>query len=427
MSDMTAVILAAGRGTRMKSDIPKVLHGILGKTMLDHVIDIVKGAGISDIVVVAGHGIDLLKDSLKGKKARVVLQKKLLGSGDAVAAAKEALGDHPGDLLVICGDTPLIRPQTVKELIKKHENAGASATVLTANLKDPTGYGRILRGSDKRVAKIIEDQEASLYEKVIEEINVGTYCFKTKDLFETLNTVRSDNKKNEYFLTDVIEILHRCGKTVESVLSTDNDEIIGINSRNDLAEATGVLKTRILEDIMAGGVTVQDPLTTTVYPGVEIGGQTVIYPNTIIESRVTIGAGCHIGPFARIRSDVTIGDNVEVGNFVELVRTKIGDGTKVKHHTYLGDTTVGKNVNIGAGTITANYDGKNKNRTVIEDGAFIGVGSIFVAPVKIGKSATVGAGTVVLKNNDVPKGATVVGVPSHTLRKDTKSKKRRLI
>ena len=427
MSEMTAIILAAGRGTRMKSDIPKVLHEILGKTMLDHVIDIVKGAGISDIIVVAGYGIDLLKDSLKGKKARVVLQKKLLGSGDAVAAAKEALERYSGDLLVICGDTPLIRPQTVKELIAKHENAGASATVLTANLKDPTGYGRIMRGSDKRVVKIIEDQEASLYEKVIEEINVGTYCFKANDLFEALNTVRSDNKKNEYFLTDVIEIMHKSGKTVESVLSTDNDEIIGINSRNDLAEATSVLKTRILEDIMASGVTVQDPLTTTVYPGVEIGGQTVIYPNTIIESRVTIGAGCHIGPFARIRSDVTIGDNVEVGNFVELVRTKIGDGTKVKHHTYLGDTTVGKNVNIGAGTITANYDGKNKNRTVIEDGAFIGVGSIFVAPVKIGKSATVGAGTVVLKNNDVPKGATVVGVPSHTLRKDTKSKKRRLI
>jgi len=417
MKDMTAVILAAGKGTRMRSGTPKVLHEVLGRPMLRYVIDAVKGAGISNIIVVIGHGSAAVRDLLKTEGVTVVEQKKLLGSGDAVMTAKKALGSYAGDILVICGDTPLIRKETVQSIIEKHKSSGASATILTAILKDPTGYGRIVRGSDGRITKIVEDQEASLYEEVIEEINVGTYCFRAADLFAALGRTNDDNKKKEYFLTDAIGVFHRNNKPIESATAEDKSEIIGINSRKDLACATQIMKARVLDGIMAGGVTVQDPLSTVIYPDVSIGQDTVIYSNTVIQSDVTIGSSCKIGPFARIRPGVVIGDRVEVGNFVELVKTRIGDDTKVKHHTYLGNATVGKKVNVGAGTITANFNGRKKSETIIEDGAFIGVGAIFVAPVKVGKEAVVGAGCVVLKNHDVPRKATAVGVPSRILKK----------
>ncbi|MDP3804877.1 MAG: sugar phosphate nucleotidyltransferase, partial [Candidatus Omnitrophota bacterium] len=346
-----------------------------------------------------------------------VIQKNLLGSGDAVIRAKKTLAKYAGDILVICGDTPLIRSGTIKSLIEHHKNSGASATVLTVKMKDPMGYGRIVRDDNKKVLRIVEDLEASTYEEAIDEINVGTYCFKVKDLFDALAGVRPDNKNKEVYLTDVIGILHNKGKRIESVLTEDAYEAIGINDRSDLAEAVGILKNRILRQIMSSGVTIEDPATTTVYPGSKIGRDSVIHPNTLIESDVEIGERCHIGPFARIRPGVRIGDNVEIGNFVELVRTRIDNYTKVKHHTYLGDATVGKNVNIGAGTITANFDGGVKNMTIIESGASIGVGAILIAPVKIGKLATVGAGSVVPKGRNVPAGATVVGVPARILKK----------
>jgi len=297
-------------------------------------------------------------------------------------------------------------------LIEKHKNAGSSATLLTARVKDPSGYGRIIRDDDKKILKIVEDLEASLYEEVIDEINVGTYCFKSGDLFDALSGVAPDNKKKEVFLTDVIGILRNKGRAIESVITDDPDEAEGINDRIDLANVARILKERISRELMASGVTIEDPASTTIYPDVRIGRDTVIGPNTLIENDVIIGKRCRIGPFARIRPDVTIGDEAEVGNFVELVRTSIGDGSRVKHHTYLGDTSVGKNVNIGAGTITANYDGKSKNRTIIEDGSFIGVGSILIAPVTIGKGAVVGAGSVVPKRHNVPAGATVIGIPA---------------
>lgn len=399
----------------MKSDTPKVLHKILGRPVIAYILDALKATGIKEIIVVAGYGSHLLKGEVGA--AKIAIQKKLLGSGDAVVSARKYLESAAGDVLVTCGDAPLIRPGTFRRLIAKHKSSGASATVLTAKVSDPSEYGRIVRDASGRVLNITEHKDASESERAIDEINVGTYCFKCADLFAALSKVRPDNNKKEYYLTDTLSIIRgRMSKQVSAVLAEDESEVIGINTRMDLAEASMRLKNTVLEDLMARGVTIEDPATTTIYPGARIGQGTVIKPNTMIESGVTIGKNCEIGPFARIRPGTTVGDRAEIGNFVELVRTKVGKGTKVKHHTYLGDTTVGKNVNIGAGTITANYDGKNKNRTLIGDGAFIGVGAILIAPVKIGPRATVGAGCVVPKGHDVPAGATVVGVPAKVLR-----------
>lgn len=416
MQNITAIVLAAGRGTRMKSDTPKVLHKVLGKPVISYILEALKRAGVKDIIVVAGYGSELLKGSVG--TARVAIQKKLLGSGDAVAAAKRYLKSAAGDVIVTCGDAPLIRPDTFRRLIAKHRSSGSSVTVLTAKVKDPSEYGRIVRDSSGKVLNITEHKDSSERERAIDEINAGTYCFKSADLFAALEKVRPDNNKGEYYLTDTVSIIRsEMLKPVGSVLAEDESEIIGINTRMDLAEASMKLKDTVLKDLMAGGVTIEDPATTTIYPGVKIGRDTVIKPNTIIESDVVIGRNCRIGPFARIRPHTKIADDAEIGNFVELVRTMIGKGTRVKHHTYLGDAVLGKGVNVGAGTITANYDGKNKNRTVIEDGAFLGVGSILIAPVKIGRRATVGAGCVVPRGHNVPSGATVVGVPAKTLRK----------
>lgn len=423
MKNITAVILAAGRGTRMKSARPKVLHEILGRPIIDYVLSALKGAGVTETITVAGYGSEELKKALKGGK--VVIQKKLLGSGDAVMSAKAALGSHPGDILIICGDTPLVKPSTVKALIDKHRASKAGLTVLTAEMDNPTGYGRIVRDDNGRIVKIVEELEAGLYEEVIKEINVGTYCCKASELFEALAEVKPNKKKGEVFLTDAIAVL--CKKkagSVESVTTRDQDEATGINTRKDLARVTGVIKSRIIEALMESGVTVEDPPSTTIYPDVRIGRDTVIYPNTFIEAGVRIGSMCRIGPFARLRPGTTVSDKVEIGNFVELNRTTVSDGTKIKHHAYLGDTTVGRNVNIGAGTITANYDGRNKNKTFIEDGAFIGVGAILIAPVKIGKRATVGAGCVVTKNHDVPADSVVVGIPARIF-KDRRVKNRK--
>lgn len=421
MKDIIAIVLAAGRGTRMKSNTPKVLHNIFGKPIISYVLDSLKRAGVSDIITVAGHGSDQLRKVIDTK---IVIQKRLLGSGDAVLSVKNILSRYSGNVVVICGDTPLVQSETIKKLILKHKVSGASLTLTTAKLKDPTGYGRIIRDESGSVVRIVEEIKARLYEEAIDEVNVGTYCFKAKDLFGALKLVKPDSRKKEFFLTDAVEILNKAGNRIESVDVEDIDEMIGINSRKDLAEATLILKNKILDEVMLSGVTIEDPLTTTIYPGAKIGRDTIIHPNTFIGPNVEIGQDCHIGPFARLTSSVKIGDDVIVGNFVELVRTSVNDGCRIKHHTYLGDATLGRKVNIGAGTITANYDGKNKNKTIIEDNAFIGVGSVLIAPLRIGAAATVGAGCVVLRGCDVPGGETVVGVPARILEKRSEKGRR---
>lgn len=421
MENLAAIILAAGRGTRMKSELPKMLHELHSMPLLSFIIKALDGAvsaSLSKKILVLGYKDKAIKAAFKGLDT--VTQERLLGSGDAVKRAKTHLSGFKGDVLVLYGDTPFIRKETINELVKKHRKDKASCTILAANIKGASGYGRILRDDDDNIVRIIEERDATIYEKVIEEINVGCYCFNKEDLFSSLDRLKINPKKGEYYLTDVIGVLRKNNKRISSVLCKDAVEALGVNSRLDLARANDIIRKKVLESLMLKGVTVVDPDSTFVSMDAKIGRDTVIRPNTIIEKEVAIGKNCEIGPFARIRSGSVIDDRVEIGNFVELVRARVSSGTKIKHMAYLGDAEIGKNVNIGAGTITANFDGVKKNKTVIEDGAFIGVGSIFIAPVRVGSGAVVGAGSVVTKNKNVPARGTVVGVPAKLLNKRRK-------
>jgi len=414
MKSIAAVILAAGRGTRMKSDIPKVLQELHHRPILSFLIKTLEIVGIEKkalVVNVADKDIRNTFDMLE-----IVTQEKPLGSGDALKQAGAYLQKFKGHVLVLCGDTPFITGKTIKKLIEKHKANKASCTLLTAQVGNPSGYGRILRDDSDDIIKIVEEKDLSLYEDTIGEINVGCYCFNKEDLFFYIDKIKLNSKKKEFYLTDIVEILKHNNKKVLSVSCDDPSEYIGINSRMDLASAEDMIKTKVLEAIMSAGVTITDPASTFVDIDAKIGKDTIIYPHTIIEKDVVVGEHCKLGPFAHLRGGTRIEGRVEIGNYVELVRTKVSSGTKIKHMTYLGDTEVGKNVNIGAGTITANFDGKNKNRTVIGDNAFIGVGAILIAPVKIGSGATIGAGSVVTKNKDVPAGETVIGVPARILK-----------
>ena len=410
--------MAAGEGTRMKSALPKVLQKVSGKPMLEYMLGLLQQLEVKRCVVVLGHQAQMVKEFLKGgTKVKTVRQKKLLGSADALWQAKSSFVNFKGHLLVVYGDTPLVSYPSLKKLLQWHRSSGATCSILTAISKNPTGFGRIVRGEDNRVDRIVEEQDADTYEKAIGEINVNAYCFKARELFSALKEVKPNNTKQEYYLTDIIEILIKRKAKVETILAQDENEAFGVNSRRDLIRANAIINRRNIEELISSGVTVIDPATTYIYTDVKIGRDSVIHPHTIIEGGVKIGRECQIGPFARLRSGCVLEDEVEIGNFVEVVRSKVGLGSKIKHHSYIGDATVGKAVNIGAGTITANYDGQKKNRTIIGDGAFIGVGTILIAPLKIGKRAVTGAGSVVTKDKNVPAGATVVGVPAKILKK----------
>lgn len=414
MDKVTAVVLAAGLGTRMKSDLPKVLHPIGSSTVLGKVISNLDKAGIKDIIVVVGHKAELIEKLFEGK-ARFVRQPELVGSGDALARAVEVMGSAGGTVLVTCGDTPLITDETYRLMVETHKMSKAACVVLTCLMDDPFSYGRIVRGEEGRVAKIVEEKDADEAEKKINEVNVGSYCFRAEDLARFIRRIRINEKKKEFYLTDIVEILRENGLMTLAHLSLA-EESIGINSRRDLSMANKAANRKKAEELMDSGVTIIDPDSTYIDADAEVGRDTIIYPATYIEGDVKIGEGCKVGPFARIRPGTRISTRAEIGNFVELCRTIVGEGTKIKHHTYLGDTLVGKNVNIGAGVITANYDGSKKWTTEIDDEAFIGVGVRLIAPVKIGKGAKVGAGSVVTKNKDVKPGETVAGVPAKPLK-----------
>ncbi|MEC1733753.1 bifunctional UDP-N-acetylglucosamine diphosphorylase/glucosamine-1-phosphate N-acetyltransferase GlmU [Bacillus mojavensis] len=432
MDKRFAVVLAAGQGTRMKSKLYKVLHPVCGKPMVEHVVDEALKLSLTKLVTIVGHGAEEVKKQL-GEKSEYALQAEQLGTAHAVKQAQPFLADEKGVTIVICGDTPLLTAETMEAMLKEHTQKEAKATILTAVAEDPTGYGRIIRGESGAVQKVVEHKDASEEERLVTEINTGTYCFDNEALFRAIDLVSNDNVQGEYYLPDVIEILKNEGETVAAYQTGNFQETLGVNDRVALSQAELFMKERINKRHMQNGVTLIDPMNTYISPEAVIGSDTVIYPGTVIKGEVQIGEdtiiGPHteimnssigsrtvikqsvvnnskvgndvnIGPFAHIRPDSVIGHEVKIGNFVEIKKTQFGDRSKASHLSYVGDAEVGKDVNLGCGSITVNYDGKNKYLTKIEDGAFIGCNSNLVAPVTVGEGAYVAAGSTVTE--DVP-------------------------
>lgn len=416
MKNIAVIILAAGKSTRMKSGIPKVLHPICGRPMLGYVLDLVYALKFKNIIAVLGHKHEDIKKLLK-PGIKVVRQKRLLGTADAVKEAMPLLKNFKGEVLILYADNPLLKKETIKKLLEHHIKNNLDATLLTAKMDKPAGYGRVLRDKYASISAIVEEKDADDFQKDIQEINTGIICFNKDRLNDSLKHVRPNNRKKEYYLTDTIAILYKKGFILDSVKINDINEALGINSRGDLAKANSIMRQRINEELMQEGITIVDPDSSFIGFGAKIGRDTTIYPFTVIESNVRIGKRCFIGPFVHLREGAHLGDDIMAGNFLEVVRSKISSGTLMKHLGYIGDSRIGRMVNIGAGTVTANFDGKKKNITVIKDKAFIGCDTVLVAPVKIGKRARTGAGCVVTKNKNVPDGTTVVGVPARILKK----------
>lgn len=422
LEHVKAVVLAAGKGVRMRSERAKVLHEVLGRPVVDHVLRNLRQAGVEDIVVVVGHQADKVKAAAPG--CRFVEQIEQRGTGHALSMAEPELKGFAGDLFVLAGDAPLVRADTLLRMLDEHRKAGRDATFLSACLDDPSGYGRVLRDKQTgKFARFVEDLDATPEQKNIPECNSGEYVFKAPAIFEALREVRPDNKKSELYLTDALGVLVAKGRPVDACRSTNPNEIFGINSRRDLVACTNFLRWKILEHHMDSGVTVVDPSTTFIEEDVTIGPDTVVQPFTVIRRGVVIGRHCEVGPFSQLRAGTVLEDGAEIGNFVEVKNSRIGPHSKAKHLSYLGDATLGARVNIGAGTITANYDGVKKHPTVIEDGAQTGSNTVLVAPVRVGKGAKTGAGAVVAKGEVAP-GSVVAGVPARPLGKPKGGEKR---
>jgi len=414
----------------MKSRLPKVLHNICGKPMIDYVIDTLQSLRLKKIYTVINkqHG-EVAEYLKKNKGVKVVVQKKAQGTADALKSARSIFGKSRTNVLVICADTPLIKKDTLQALINQHKEKHVSCSILTAHLENPYGFGRILRDQFSKVSRIIEENDATFSQKQIKEINSGIYCFNSHELLQALNQVEINTKKKEFYLTDVIEIIYQMNKKIETCSCSGADEVLGINNRLDLSKVNEIMRFRITEELMDEGVAVIDPKTTFINCGVSVGTETTIYPFTFIESGVKIGKDCSVGPFCHLREGSVVKDGAKVGNFTEMVRSSIGEETLFKHFGYLGDTTVGKKVNIGAGTVIANYDGEKKNSTVIKDKCFIGCDTVVVAPAKIGKGVVTGAGAVVTKSSNIKDNSVVVGVPAKPLIKNKavkRSKKSKL-
>jgi bifunctional UDP-N-acetylglucosamine pyrophosphorylase / glucosamine-1-phosphate N-acetyltransferase len=412
--EIAVIILAAGKSTRMKSKTPKVLHKLCGRPMLGYVLDLVAVLKPKKVVAVLGYKQELVRKLIPAG-VRIVIQKKLIGTADAVKAGLSALKGFKGTVLILYGDNPLLKKETLKKLLGYHLDNNVDATLLTAQLDKPFGYGRIRRDKYSSICGVIEEKDADEVEKDIKEINTGIMVFKKDSLANNLGQIRPNNRKKEYYLTDIIGILAKQNYLVDGVKAKETQEILGINTRAELAQANSLMQKVINDKLMQQGVTILDPASTFISFGTKIGPDTVIYPFTVIERDVKIGKRCSVGPFAHLREGVELKNDVTAGNFIEMVRAKIGAKTFVKHFSYIGDSSVGSKVNIGAGTVTANFDGLKKNKTVIKDKVNIGSDTVIVAPVEIGKSAVTGAGAVVTKN--IPDKAVVVGVPARILRK----------
>lgn len=415
-TNIAVIILAAGKGKRMKSEIPKVLHPVCGRPMFGYVLDVVKDSKIGKVIAVLGYKHKEVRKFLV-PGVEVVLQKEQKGTADAVKQALPLLKNFDGAVLVLYGDTPLLTKETISRLIRRHSENNSSATLLTALVDKPAGYGRVLRDRYSGVCGIIEEKDADEFQKDIKEVNTGIVCFDKKKLTQAVRQIKPNNRKKEYYLTDAIDILYKNECLIESVNLPDIEEAMGINSRLELAKANSIMQKRINDDFMEAGVSIVDPASCFINYGTRIGPDTVIYPFTVIDKDVKIGSRCSIGPFVHLRDGVCLEDDVFLGNFLEVVRSRIGSKTFVKHFSYVGDTNVGRRVNIGAGTVTANFDGKNKHLTVIENDAFIGSHSVLIAPVKIGKKSVTAAGSVVTKNMNVGDGQVVAGVPAKLMLK----------
>lgn len=437
--NIASLILAAGKGTRMKSKLPKVLHKVGGKAMVERVLETVQSLGTNKDVVIVGFGGDEVQSYLDGR-AEFVRQEEQNGTGHAVKMAEPVLGQFDGTILLLCGDTPLVTKESLEALLKEHASSGAAATILTAHMPDPTGYGRIIRNEDGHVVRIVEQKDGNPEELAVQEVNTGMYAFDSKKLWPCLDQLSDDNAQGELYITDVVAILVNAGDKVSAYMTDNFEESLGVNSRLQLAEAESILKHRKNVELMTAGVTIIDPNSTYVAPEVTVGADTILHPGTMLEGNTIIGENCEIGPYTRL-TNVTVGNHsiihftyghdceikdgvdvgpyvhlrpntvlhndVHIGNFVEVKNSNVGVGTKFPHLSYIGDSDVGAGVNIGCGTITVNYDGKIKHRTIIGDGAFVGCNSNLVAPVTIGNYSYVGAGSTITKN--VPDKALAVG------------------
>ena len=433
-----AIILAAGKGTRMKSKLYKVLHPVSGQPMVEHIINRVSETNPDQIITIVGHGAEQVKAQL-GERSEYALQAEQLGTGHAVLQAASFLQGKEGTTLVISGDTPLLTTETLNNLFEYHQGKNASATILTAQAEDPTGYGRIIRDHIGIVEKIVEQKDTTPEEALVQEINTGTYCFDNQALFEALNKVGTDNAQGEYYLTDIIEILKDAGKTVAAYQTEDFDESMGVNDRIALAKANELMRQRINKMHMVNGVSFVEQATTYIDAGVEIGSDTVIEAGVQLQGKTVIGSDCvigahsrivdsviedhvvvehsviekslvkshaDVGPFAHLRPKAEIGEGVHIGNFVEVKNAEIGKNTKVGHLTYVGDATLGEEINVGCGVVFVNYDGKNKHRTTIGDHSFIGSNANIIAPVEIAKNTSVAAGSTITE--DIPEYAMAI-------------------
>jgi bifunctional UDP-N-acetylglucosamine pyrophosphorylase / glucosamine-1-phosphate N-acetyltransferase len=437
MPDTHIVVLAAGKGTRMNSAQPKVLHRVAGRPLIDYVLTNARALAPRSTTVVVGHQAEILRAALSHQLGlTVVVQEPQLGTAHALMTAAEALSDARGTLVLLYGDVPLLSINTLKTLLERHTSTDAAATVVTAVVDNPHGYGRIVRAASagQPIARIVEEKDATAAERAIREINAGIYAFAIDGLFETLRRIASENAQGEYYLPDLVAIYRQAGRRVETVIVSNPDEIRGINSRSELAAVSSIVRHEKTTQLMDAGVTIEDPATAYIDGEVTVGADTILHPCVSLEGRTTIGSGCEIhsgarivdsqigdrvtilnhsvitgsrveagasvGPFAHLRAGSDVREGARVGNFVEMKKTVLGAGSKAGHLSYLGDATIGAKVNIGAGTITCNYDGAKKNQTVIGDGAFIGSDSQLIAPVTVGNGAYVGSGTTI--REDVP-------------------------
>ncbi len=399
--EIKSVILAAGKGTRMKSDIPKVLHKIFEKPLLGYVLDSVKEITTENFVIVGHHAEEVQEYVEKNyQNAKTVLQTPQLGTGHAVSMVCPYLEDYSGQILILCGDTPLITSETLKKFVEYHNSNNSDLTVMSTIFENPANYGRIIREQDGSLKCIVEEKDATLEEKAVKEVNAGIYILNWSKVKPAFSQLTSNNAQGEYYLTDIISWGKNNGLKVNAFILENSDEIYGINSRKNLAEASKIMNTRKLNALMDSGVTIIDPNSTWISEDTEIGSDTTIYPFTYIEGKNQIGKNCKIGPCAHLRGGVEIEDNCKIGNFVEVKKSRIGHNTNAGHLSYIGDSELGSNINIGAGTITANYDPitKTKSKTVLKDHVKIGSNTVLVAPVEIGEGTNVGAGSVITKN-----------------------------